>query len=81
MIAESSSSENLEAWIEVVKGLRYKDMRVMRGVEEVKEGKLGVGVGPGKLREVGSLKEMGRRLEESGIREWWVRGMGWRGEE
>jgi hypothetical protein len=43
MLVQSSSLENVEAWVKVVKRLRYKDFRVMRRGEVV--GDFGVRAG------------------------------------
>jgi len=73
MLLQSSSLENVEAWVKVVKRLRYKDFRVMRRGEVVGD----FGVRAGQVRVFEEVGEVGRWLEEEGGREWWVEGMGW----
>lgn len=77
MLVESSSLENVEAWVKVVKRLRYKDFRVMRRAEVVAEGGGKLGVERGEVRIFEEVGEMGRWLGGWGGRGWWVEGMGW----
>lgn len=73
MLVQSSSLENVDAWVKVVKRLRYKDFRVMRRGEVVGD----FGVRAGQVRVFEEVGEVGRWLGEEGGREWWVEGMGW----
>lgn len=77
MLVESSSLENVEAWVKVVKRLRYKDFRVMRRAEVVGESGGQLGVERGEVRKFEEVGEMGRWLGGLGGRGWWVEGMGW----
>lgn len=74
MIAEGQEA-SVRAWVADVKGLRYKDYRLLR-MEAVDRSLLASHVAPGHVVEIGSMKTLGAYLGECGMLEWWTQHMG-----
>ncbi|KAK0119683.1 hypothetical protein ONS95_011119 [Cadophora gregata] len=73
MVAEGELAGD---WLEVVRKLRYKDYQLMKR-EDV--GEKGLDVGPGDVKELTGMKELGAFLERNReIYEWWRVGMGYK---
>ncbi|KAL8948711.1 MAG: hypothetical protein Q9222_005122 [Ikaeria aurantiellina] len=72
MIAEGTE-QGIKQWVEDVKRLRYKDYRLLR-LEAVNEGRLGIS--PGSVEELDSMKDLSAYLAECDILDWWTEHMG-----
>ena len=73
--SENEAKKAVEAWVGVVRGLRYKDYQLLK-MEEVPTGGGMLGVDAGNVREFEEMKELGKFLEECEVREWWREHMG-----
>ena len=73
MLAESTNRNDIEAWVQTVRRLRYKDYSLMK-MESVGQGQLKVEMGH--VQEFQELKDFGRYLEECSIWQWWREHMG-----
>ena len=84
--------QSVEAWVATVKRLRYKDFRVARRTALIEaqlelqqakaEGKVAGKAkeredGEGMFKEVDSVREFGKYMEERGLLAWWRGGMGY----
>lgn len=71
----------VQAWVDKVHELRYKDYQLAAGVQTVTDGKQPTksAVEIGILKEVETVKEMAAIMESTGQREWWRRAMGFTG--
>ncbi|KAI9052985.1 hypothetical protein LZ554_003256 [Drepanopeziza brunnea f. sp. 'monogermtubi'] len=78
MLAEGEG-EGAEAWLEVVRKLRYKDFHLMKRAVVPRRGL--VGIEPGEVRELTSMRDLGAFLQEEGnaeMYEWWRVHMGYK---
>lgn len=71
--SESEAQKAVEAWVGVVRRLRYKDYQLLR-MESVQKGDLGLEAGH--VREFEDMKELGKYLEGRGVWQWWREHMG-----
>lgn len=75
MLAEAEKQDAVQAWVDVVKRLRYKDYRLLR-LEEFGEDMGKLTLESGHVREYAEMKDLSAYLEECGIRDWWTEHMG-----
>ncbi|EKD21639.1 hypothetical protein MBM_00752 [Drepanopeziza brunnea f. sp. 'multigermtubi' MB_m1] len=78
MLAEGEG-EGAREWLEVVRKLRYKDFHLVKREVVLRRGL--VGVEPGEVRELTSLRDLGALLQEEGnaeMYEWWRVHMGYK---
>ena len=81
MYVAAGSAEGVAAWVDVVRGLRYKDYKVLAAPSDVSDAGKERHQGQekhdeGELDEVAEVKDFGRRMEELGLWEWWRGRMG-----
>jgi hypothetical protein len=83
------SMHGVQDWVKAVQRLRYKDFQLVvkpaldvgrvAVLNKEREERMGekFGANLGKLEEVDSVKEFGKRMEEMGVWMWWRKGMGY----
>ncbi|KAH8695341.1 hypothetical protein BGW36DRAFT_429219 [Talaromyces proteolyticus] len=80
MYVESGREEDVNAWVNTVHKLRYKDYQlVAKPGPQSDEGyakSSAILTDPG-LREVDTIKEFGALMKDRGVLDWWRRGMGY----
>ena len=76
MYVQGGQKDNVQDWVDAVHNLRYKDYQLVAHVGRC-ESSIVEGKSMGVLEEVSTVKEMGGRLEEAGLKEWWRKAMGW----
>ena len=72
MYVQGGGKDAVQAWVDVVHELRYKDYQLAAPVVAAKTS---VKQEPC-LEEVATVKEMGARMEHAGLKEWWRKAMG-----
>ena len=72
MFVQGDGKDTVQAWVDVVHGLRYKDYQLAAPPVAAKT----VVRQEPRLEEVETVKEMGAILEGAGLREWWRKAMG-----
>lgn len=73
--SETEAKKAVEAWVGVVRRLRYKDYQLLK-MEGIVTGGGRLGVEAGCVREFDEMKELGKFFEECGVRVWWREHMG-----
>ncbi|KAJ5248625.1 hypothetical protein N7468_000076 [Penicillium chermesinum] len=85
MYVEGPAQAQVDAWVGVVRKLRYKDFQlVMRSAQLIPEGPDSAPAATseadpldGSLREIDSVKEFGEWMARRRVWHWWRRGMGY----
>ena len=77
MYVRGSDQSQVQKWVDTVHGLRYKDYNLVSPVSAVPgwENQQDV-IKIGALEEVGTVKEMGARMEADRLQKWWRTAMG-----
>ena len=74
MYVQGNHHDRVQAWVDTVRNLRYKDYKLASSVRST-----GNGFAPstyGSLDEVSSVKEMAARMDMCSLSEWWRKAMG-----
>lgn len=69
----------VKSWVERVHALRYKDYRLAIA-PTLMDNKIWMG-SQGLLEEVDTVKALGQKFDEVGLRNWWRKGMGFSKED
>lgn len=78
MYVQADGKDAAQKWIDVVHDLRYKDYQLVASVVDAKAvvnqaQPLGA---YSLLEEVASVKEMGAKMDNAGLKDWWRKAMG-----
>lgn len=78
MFVEGKDKANVQRWVEVVHGLRYKDYQLVSPVVSNPAGSLTIpSFSIGVLEEVHSVKEFAVAMKKRQLLEWWRNSMGY----
>ena len=74
MFVQGKDRDTIQAWVDKVRNLRYKDFQLVSHVKPTTQGF--VSPADGTLEEVSTVKEMASKMKDSSLEEWWRTAMG-----